>query len=156
GAHINPAVSFLFLLKKEMTFRLFGIYLVAQLLGAAVASLLLDLLFPNTGLGVTLPAGSWEVSFGVEFIFTAFLGLGILILRHRVHLWQLAIAIGTLIGLEAYFGGPISGASMNPARSFGPSLISGNWQVHWMYWLAPIFGIAVSHFIIQISSKKNA
>lgn len=154
GAHINPAVSLLFLIKKEMTLGLFGTYLAAQLLGAAVASLFLDGLFPGTSLGVTLPAGSWQVSFGIELVFTALLGLGILLLRHRVSLWQLALAIGTLIGLEAYFGGPISGASMNPARSFGPSLIAGNWDAHSLYWLAPMLGMLLAHVTFQILPKK--
>ena len=103
------------------------------------------LLFGRVGqVGVTLPAGSLGQAFALETIMTFFLLL--VALRSGLP-W----AVGGVVALEALMGGPISGASMNPARSFGPALAAGVWTAHWLYWLAPLLGaglaVAANHLL---------
>jgi aquaporin Z len=119
-------------------------YILAQSVGAIAASaLLLISLGKVANLGVTLPLnGNWFQSFILETILTFVLmfvifGSG---LDRRAHIGFAGLAIGLTVGLEAMFMGPITGASMNPARSLGPALVGGIWQSHWVYWVAPILG----------------
>lgn len=144
GAHLNPAVSVGLWGSGALRGRSLPPYLLAQLAGASVAAGTLHLLFPNLpgDLGATVPAGSvWE-SFGLEMVFTFALVSVILALAcgRAAPLPIIAVAAGAVIGLEATFGAGISGASMNPARSFGPALAAWTWGNHWIYWLAPITG----------------
>ncbi len=146
GAHFNPAVSLGFLAGGRMTGREAAAYGLSQLAGALGASLLLSRLFPGAGtLGQTVPSGPWEWSFLLEAFMTLILILVILgiAVDSRAGRWWGGAAVGATIFLEAYFGGPISGASMNPARSFGPALVSGDFAFHWLYWAAPLSGSAV-------------
>ncbi len=138
GAHINPAATLALVLSKRFKPALALPYIAAQLVGASLGAFLLLALFGNkSNLGVTIPAESLAQSFVLEVVMTFFL----LLVALRTNL---AWAIGAVVGLEAAMGGPISGASMNPARSFGPALASGIWTAHWIYWLAPLLGAALA------------
>jgi MIP family channel proteins len=142
GAHLNPAVTLGFFSAGRLEGRLVLPYLISQLTGAVLASVVLRGMFPGTSLGMTFPAGGLGSAFILEFILTAILMFVIQnVATGSREVGILAgVAIGATITLEALVGGPISGASMNPARSFGPALVSGNFTAHWIYWLAPILG----------------
>lgn len=144
GAHFNPAVTLAFCSSGYFPRKYVVPYILAQCLGAAIASGLLVLSLGRIGnLGATLPLnGNWLQSLVLETILTFILMMVILGsgLDRRAHIGFAGIAIGLTVGVEAAFMGPITGASMNPARSFGPALIGGIWQHHWLYWVAPILG----------------
>ncbi|MBI2855228.1 MAG: MIP family channel protein [Chloroflexi bacterium] len=145
GAHINPAVTLGFALARHFPWRDVPMYWGAQLLGAIVASGAHRLLYGVVGnMGATVPAGSSLQSLGLEVALTFFLMFVIMAVATDVRAvgQAAAIAIGTTVGLEAIFAGPISGASMNPARSFGPALVGWVWSSHWIYWLGPLMGAA--------------
>jgi aquaporin Z len=147
GAHLNPAVSVGFWLARRMPGRRVVPYIVSQLIGAILASGLLRLLFSNVAhLGATLPAGSFGQSFGLETVLTALLMFVILCVSTGPKETGLmaGIAVGGIVGLEAMFAGPICGASMNPARSIAPALVSGHLQSLWIYVVAPLIGAAIA------------
>ncbi len=147
GAHLNPAVTLNFWLAGRFERHKLLPYILAQTAGALLACLLLRFLFPtNSTLGATLPAGSAMQSFVLELVMTWLLMLVILNVSTGAKEKGITagIAVGSAIALEAMFGGPISGASMNPARSLGPALISGNLQHLWVYLLAPTLGGALA------------
>jgi MIP family channel proteins len=146
GAHFNPAVTLGFVLARHFPLNRLWAYWGAQLVGAIAAAATLRLLLGNVAqLGATLPAGSPWQSAGFELLLTA--GLMIVIMAvatdTRAVGQAAAFAIGATVGLEAIFAGPISGASMNPARSLGPALISGIWTAQWVYVVAPLVGAAL-------------
>lgn len=146
GAHFNPAVTLGFTLTRHFPKHHVLPYVLSQLLGASFASLALLLLFGNvTHLGATLPAGSDLQSLVLEFFLTFLLMFVIMsVATGAKEVGQMAgLAIGLTVGLAALFAGPISGASMNPARSFGPAFISGHFEHHWIYWVGPILGAAM-------------
>jgi aquaporin Z len=143
GAHFNPAVTLAFAAAGRLAVREVPLYLVAQISGATIASLLLRLLFPDDpSLGATVPAGSAMQSFVFELVLTLILMLVILGVSTGAKEKGITagIAVGSVIALEAMFAGPISGASMNPARSFAPALVSGQFQHLWIYLTAPVIG----------------
>jgi aquaporin Z len=147
GAHLNPAVTLGFWTARRMPFRDVLLYIISQLLGAVVASAFLRFLFPqNKLLGATMPNGSEMQSFSLEAVLTFILMLTILNVSTGAKEKGITagIAVGAVIGLEAMFAGPICGASMNPARSFGPALVSGHFEHLWLYILAPIIGAIVA------------
>jgi len=147
GCHINPAVSIAFTLAGRFKARLLPGYIISQITGALLASLILKLLFPTSPLlGATMPAGSEIQSFILELLLTFFLMLVILNVAHgSKEQGQFAgIAIGAVVGLEAMFAGPICGASMNPARSLAPAIVSGHLQHLWLYIIAPITGAGLA------------
>jgi aquaporin Z len=147
GAHMNPAVSIGFVLAKRFPLKSLPPYIIAQVAGALLASLVLKLLFPTSSLlGATLPSGSEMQSFVLEFFLTFFLMLVIMTVAHgSKEQGQFAgLAIGAVVGLEAMFAGPICGASMNPARSFAPAIVSGHLEHLWLYIVAPIAGAALA------------
>lgn len=147
GAHLNPAVSLGFYFAHRFSGRLLGPYIASQCLGALLASLTLRFLFPDHGtLGMTVPAGAALQSFVLEAILTFILMFVILSVSTGAKEKGLmaGVAIGAVIGLEALFAGPISGASMNPARSLAPALMSGQVQELWIYLLAPTLGAIVA------------
>lgn len=147
GAHLNPAVTLGFLSARRISaHRAFG-YIIFQVLGGLLASYILFLLFGNVAsLGATLPAYSSGQSFGLELILTWILMLVILcVSTGSKEVGTMAgIAVGGIIALEALFAGPISGASMNPARSLAPALLSGNFQSLWVYVTAPFLGAVLA------------
>ena len=147
GAHINPAVSIAFTLAGRLPVNALGFYIVSQIAGAFLASFTLKLLFPaNELLGTTLPAGSNLQSFVLEFILTYFLMFVIINVATGPKEQGLfaGIAIGSVILLEAMFAGPICGASMNPARSLAPAIVSGHTEALWVYLIAPVAGAALA------------
>jgi aquaporin Z len=143
GAHLNPAVTLGFVVAKRFPAAQAPQYIGAQLGGAFLASFTLRTLFPeSTTLGATIPAGSDLQSFVLEVLLTYFLMLVILQVAHvskEVGLMA-GIAIGAMVGLEALFAGPICGASMNPARSIAPAVVSGELRSQWVYIVAPLVG----------------
>ncbi|HEU4321530.1 MAG TPA: MIP family channel protein [Roseiflexaceae bacterium] len=152
GAHFNPAVTLAFALIRHFPLRDVPAYVGAQLLGAGAAALTLQALFgPVANLGATLPAGGAGQSLLLEVLLTAALMLVITSVATdtRAVGQQAALAIGATVALDALWGGPISGASMNPARSFGPALIAGAWRDHWVYWLGPILGALIGAGLYQ-------
>jgi aquaporin NIP len=152
GAHFNPAVTLAFALTRHFPWRDVPVYIGAQLLGAVGGAFTLQILFGSVGhLGATLPAGSAFQSFGLEVLLTAVLMFVIISVATdtRAVGEVAALAIGGTVALDALWGGPISGASKNPARSFGPALIAGAWQSHWVYWLGPIFGAILGAYVYQ-------
>ena len=159
GAHFNPAVTIGFTIVGKFSVKEIPPYLISQLSGAFLATGLLRFLFPeNITLGSTQPSGSDIQSFVLEFILTFILMLVILNVAHGSKETGViaGIAIGSVILLEAMFAGPISGASMNPARSLSPAIISGNTQSIWIYLTAPVLGaIAASITWIGMRSKVN-
>lgn len=152
GAHFNPAVTLAFALTRHFPWRDVPLYLGAQLLGAAGGALTLRALFPQAvTLGATLPSGSALQSLGLEILLTAVLMFVIMAVATDTRaVGQLAaLAIGGTVALDALWGGPISGASMNPARSFGPALVAAVWRDHWIYWLGPISGASLGALVYQ-------
>ncbi len=147
GAHFNPAVSIGFGLAKKMPAKEIIPYIIAQLLGALLASACLNFLFPEAStMGQTLPAGPVMQTFILEIILTYFLMFVIInVATGSKEVGILAgLAIGLTVLLEAAFAGPITGASMNPARSIAPALFAGELQHLWIYILAPIIGSALA------------
>ena len=143
GAHFNPAVTTAFAFSGSFAWSDVPRYITAQTLGAVSASIVLRILFPTEDtLGATLPAGPWWQSFVLEVLLTFFLMITILSIStgSREKGITAGITIGAVIGLEAMFAGPICGASMNPARSLGPALVSGHLEHLWLYLVAPVLG----------------
>ena len=150
GAHINPAVTLGFALSRHFPWKWVPHYWSSQLAGAIAASLVLQGLFGNVAdLGATLPSGAVWDSVLLEVILTFFLMFVIMAVSTDVRAIgsSAAIAIGATVALEATFAGPISGASMNPARSFGPALVGWTWMDHWAYWAGPLIGAALAAMI---------
>lgn len=158
GAHINPAVSIAFAVSGKFPVKKLSPYILAQLAGALLASCTLKLLFPaNKFLGATLPAGSDMQSFVLELLLTFFLMLVILSVAHgsKEQGMFAGLAIGAVVALEAMFAGPICGASMNPARSIGPAVISMNIQSLWLYIVAPILGACAAVPVYNYIKEKE-
>jgi aquaporin Z len=143
GAHLNPAVTIGFWAARRLPGREVLPFVACQLTGAFGASALLRLLFPGDEfLGATLPAGSDWQSLVLEVVLTFFLMLTILNVSTGAKEKGITagIAVGAVIGLEALFAGPISGASMNPGRSLAPALVSGHFAHLWIYLAGPVLG----------------
>ncbi|MGD9727125.1 MAG: MIP family channel protein [Candidatus Melainabacteria bacterium] len=152
GAHLNPAVSIAFALTRHFPVKELPGYILSQLVGAILASLIILLLFGNVAhLGASLPAGSELQSLGLEFLLSFLLMFVIMsVATGTKEVGQMAgLAIGLTVGLEAIFAGPICGASMNPARSFGPALVSLNLDHNWIYWLGPIIGACLGGIVFN-------
>ena len=146
GAHLNPAVTVGFWLSGRFPGRAVIPYLVSQVFGAFLASGLLRAIFlTHATLGATRPAGSPWQSFVLEAVLTAMLMFVILAVSSGAKEKGLmaGIAVGGVIGLEALFAGPICGASMNPARSLAPAIVSGNLAGLWIYLAAPLLGSVI-------------
>src|SRR5277367_1329754 len=149
GAHLNPAVTSAFWLSGRFSGGQVLPYILAQCLGAIAASGVLHFLFPaHANLGATLPAGSDMQSFVLELILTLILMFVILNVSAGAKEKGVTagIAIGAVIGLEAMFAGPICGASMNPARSLAPAIVSGHLEHLWIYLAAPVIGACLAVF----------
>src|SRR5579859_2894205 len=154
GAHINPAVTIAFTLTRHFSPRDAIAYIAAQLTGAALAALVLLGVWTSkpAHLGATLPTVSAGSALLYEAVLSALLMFVIMAVATdtRAVGAGAAIAIGGVIGLDALFGGPVTGASMNPARSFGPALVSGDWHDLWIYLAGPVLGAAIGAFAYQL------
>ncbi len=152
GAHFNPAVTLGFALTRHFPLPRVGLYWAAQMAGALVAALLLRASLGNVaGVGVTLPSGSDGQAFLWEAVLSFFLMFVIMAVATdtRAVGEAAAIAIGGTVGLDAMFGGPVTGASMNPTRSLGPAIASGELSSIWVYLAAPLLGAAAAAFVYQ-------
>ena len=151
GAHINPAVSIAFYFSKQLTIKPLFLYIIFQSIGAVLASISLKQMFPNHELlGSTIPSVSWQTAFAMEFILTFILMLVIFMMAsNKKNKPFLGIVVGLVVGLEAIFAGPITGASMNPARSFGPALVSQHFDFLWIYLFATTLGAITSFYVYR-------
>ncbi|MFL5331062.1 MAG: aquaporin [Gemmataceae bacterium] len=143
GAHLNPSVTLGFFFARRFEGRHVLPYIAAQSVGAVLASLTMRLMFPNQAtLGATIPAGPAMQSFVLEFILTFVLMFVILSVSTGAKEKGIlaGVAVGSVIALEALFAGPISGASMNPARSLAPALVTWRLDHLWIYLVAPSLG----------------
>jgi MIP family channel proteins len=158
GCHLNPAVTLGFFAARRFEGRSVLPYLLGQCGGALLASAVLRLLFPDhADLGATMPAGTALQSFVLEAILTFILMFVILSVSIGAKEKGITagIAIGAVIGMEALFAGPISGASMNPARSLGPALVSLKLQYLWIYLTAPVVGALASVAACRCVQEKG-
>ncbi len=152
GAHFNPAVTIAFAATKKFPWKEVPIYIVAQVLGALLGALILSFLFPDAEhLGGTIPKVGIYIAFAWEFLLTFFLMFVIMAVATdaRAVGTMAGIAIGGLVALDAFVGGPLTGASMNPARSIGPAVIEGNFNGLWIYLIAPVLGAIVAAMIYE-------
>lgn len=154
GAHLNPSVTLAFSLTRHFPLRHALVYIPAQLAGAAAAAAVLLALWPKkpAQLGATVPTvGGWQALL-YETVLTAFLMFVIMAVATdtRAVGASAAIAVGGVIGLDALFGGPVTGASMNPARSFGPALVADEWQDFWVYVVGPLVGAMIGALAYQL------
>ncbi len=162
GAHLNRAVTLGFVLARHFPLQRMAGYWLAQLAGALTAALSLRLLFGDVAhLGSTLPSGSVWQSFALEALLTFFLMFVIMAVATdtRAVGQAAALAIGATVGLCALFAGPISGASMNPARSLGPALASATWTAQWIYLTAPFLGAALAALAyrwLRLTSQRTS
>jgi aquaporin NIP len=154
GAHINPAVTIAFTLTRHFPARHAVAYIAAQLAGAALAALVLLVIWPDkpAELGATVPSIGVGSALVYETVMTALLMFVIMAVATdtRAQGAGAAIAIGGTVALDALFGGPLTGASMNPARSFGPALASGEWHGLWIYIVGPLTGAALGGLAYQV------
>jgi aquaporin NIP len=158
GAHVNPAVTIALAVTNRLGWKRVPIYIVAQIAGAILASLLLKFLVGEGGtIGMTLPAGSVMQSLLMEITLTATLLFVVLAVATdpRANAQLASIAIGATIAIDVFVGGPISGASMNPARSLGPALVAGELEHLWLYIVGPIVGACVGAFAYLFVGQKN-
>ncbi len=158
GAHLNPAVTIAFTLAGKFSLKEVTPYILSQLAGAFLASFTLQYLFPaNEMLGSTTPAGSPMQSFVLEFILTFFLMLVIIHVAtgSKEQGMFAGLAIGSTVLLEAMFAGPVSGASMNPARSLSPAVVSGHTQHLLVYLSATTLGAAFAIPVWKFLNAKN-
>jgi aquaporin NIP len=144
GAHINPAVSLAFGASRHFPWREVGVYVPAQLAGAVAGAALLRVVWHGTpaDLGATVPSVGSGSALVYEAVMTGFLMFVIMAVATdtRAIGAAAAIAIGGTVALDSLFGGGVTGASMNPARSFGPALVAGEWRQFWIYLVGPVLG----------------
>ncbi|MDC0176817.1 MIP family channel protein [Polaribacter sp.] len=158
GAHFNPAVSIAFAFAKKFSWKEVPKYIIAQILGAFLASLILYFLFPTSEtLGATIATVDVWRACVLELLLTFFLMVVIInVSTGSKEIGYVAgIAIGGVVLLEAMFAGPITNASMNPARSIAPAIVSGNLQHLWMYIIAPILGALLAVVSCKLVKDKN-
>ena len=162
GAHINPAVTVAFSLTRHFPAREAASYIAAQVLGAVAGALLLLAVWPDqpAELGATVPSVGVGSALVYEGVMTAFLMFVIMAVATdtRAVGAAAAIAIGGTVGLDALFGGVVTGASMNPARSLGPAIAAGEWTDLWLYIVGPVVGAAlgaVAYQLVRGSTKAT-
>ena len=158
GAHLNPAVTIAFWIAKRFKGKEVLPYIIAQSIGAYLASIALRVMFPeDETLGASLPSSAWEQSFIMELILTFLLMYVILNVSSGAKEKGImaGAAIGATVGLEAMFAGPVCGASMNPIRSIAPAFVSGHTEHLWVYVVSTILGAILAVFIFKLTRKEN-
>ena len=158
GAHFNPAVTAALCVRGVFPLHLVAPYVIAQIAGGTAAALTLRASLGRIGnLGASIPSGSSSQSFVWECILTAVLVSVILAVatESRVAAQPAALVIGGTVALDALVGGPISGASMNPARSLAPALAGGPTTALWVYLTAPFLGAAIAIGLFAIFKSRN-
>ncbi len=161
GAHINPAVTIGAVVAKRFSVKNAVPYLIAQCLGALAASATLKAFFPGdaTNFGATLPAEGIGVqqAFFFEVILTFFLMFVVLgvTAAGKAEVLLAGFAIGGVVAFEVFVGGPITGGSMNPARSLGPAVVSGQTQHLWLYLVAPVVGAVLAALVTNFLRCDN-
>jgi aquaporin Z len=159
GAHFNPAVTLAFAVRRAFPWVRVPGYIVSQLVGATLAALLLYGLFGGAGhVGATVPHHGWVSSLVMEIVLTFLLLIVILgtATRHSLIGSDAAVAVGATIALCGLFAGPVSGASMNPARSFGPALVGGKMADYWIYLAGPVAGASLAlAFVCVLHDHKK-
>jgi len=169
GAHVNPAVTIGFLVTGRIKPLLAVQYIISQLCGATIAAAACKLIFPamavnEAKLGIPLPDGDWvtlPILLATEAILTFLLMTSIFATAVDPRGQAVKIggfAIGLTVAFDILAGGAVTGASMNPARSFGPALVYGHFDLHWCYWVGPIIGAVVAalvyhHVLLDDESK---
>jgi MIP family channel proteins len=154
GGHLNPAVTFAALMSKQIRAAKAGMYMVAQCAGAVMGTLLLMVMIPSSmhgTLGSDMLASRVTVGGGLvtEIVLTSVLVAAVLAAARGGSPVRLAV-VGLVVILGTLVGGPLTGGSMNPARSFGPALVAGMWNNHWVYWVGPFVGAAVAIFVYDV------
>ncbi len=156
GAHINPVATLALVLTRKFAARDAVPYVVAQLAGAVAAGFVLRAIFGLEGsIGATVPRGSLGQAFALEVVLT----LWLILVALRASGPGAGALVGAVVGLEAMMGGPITGASMNPARSFGPAVAAGVWTAHWVYWVAPAVGALIAvgmHVLFEMRPSSGS
>lgn len=164
GGHINPAVSLAFWLQGKMHhFDLVG-YILGQLLGGIIGALLVVLAWgryaASVGYGVTVPGAGyplWIVFLAeVSLTFLLVSSIFLFVSSHHLMRWT-PLMVWIMVALMVWLEAPISGTSLNPARSFGPALVSWSWHSHWLYWVAPPLGalLAVGVFRLFVAGRRD-
>jgi aquaporin-4 len=167
GAHINPAVTIAMVVTKNIKGADAAGYIGSQIVGAIIAAYAHMLLLPVAGAEVNFGTQGGPSEFlnfsaaagvGAEMIFTFFLVTTIFMaaVHKKAAAGMAGIAIGGMIFLLHLVGVPLTGASMNPARTLGPAIVSGYWEYHWIYWVGPIVGALIAAFIMQYLYVKKA
>jgi MIP family channel proteins len=161
GAHFNPAVSAAMLATKRIDLQKFIYFVVAQLAGAIVGSVLLNYIYGNSN-GYGLPAISSGTSTGAGFLaevlgtaLLVFVIFGVAVDKRSVATSHPGLPIGLTITAVIFSVGPITGAALNPARWFGPAIVSGDWSNSWLYIVAPIAGAVFAALTYQSIAKPK-
>jgi aquaporin NIP len=152
GAHLNPAVTFGFWVAKRFPARDVAPYITAQLAGATAGAFALRAAVGSFAIfATTRPAIPVMTALIVEIILSFFLMLVVMAVATdaRVSGEVAGLAVGFIVMVDALMGGPLTGASMNPARSFGPAVATGQWMAHWIYWAGPLTGMALAVFTYE-------
>ena len=158
GAHINPSVTLAFFIHKRLPAKQAVSYIIYQLAGGISASFLLQFLFPtSSSSGSTATSVSSLQLFVLEGTMSFILMLVILGVSQRAKITGIpaAVSVGTVVMLETFFALPLTGASMNPARSLAPALVTGTWTNLWIYLLAPVTGMALAVTAWRLFSKRG-
>jgi aquaporin NIP len=160
GAHLNPAVSVAFAATRHFPWREAAAYVPAQLAGAVVGAALLRVVWHGTpaDLGATVPSIGSGSALVYEAVMTGFLMFVIMAVATdtRAIGAAAAIGIGGTVALDSLFGGGVTGASMNPARSFGPALVAGEWRQFWIYVVGPVLGALAAAWAYEVVRRPEA
>jgi aquaporin NIP len=150
SCHINPSVSIALWLEKRFEGKKVLPYISAQIVGAIVGSIIIKILFPSSeDLGATIPKVSIQSAFTIELIISAVLFSSVLFITYYTHKTSaISLTIGIVVFILAMIAGPYTGASMNPARSIGPAIVSGNFTSLWLYLIAPTLGMMIPGLVI--------
>jgi aquaporin Z len=159
GAHLNPVVSIIFTLHGKLEKQALLPYLLVQFLGATAGALLVYVLNGKVAAGLTLPSehvssnGAFGIEVGITFVLMFTILRAPCLVGNSIH--RIALLVGATVGVNAYLFGPMTGASMNPARTFGPALVAGNLDYLWLYLFATILGGAVALAIHKAIPPKQ-